>query len=163
MNLTDVCKCSISVGEEKGFQMKHIQSLILSVFAVAGFAAQAEGISIACYGQGHGLSVYADTEDTGLTVHYSKPGLDLPFISEPSSFGSAASHTEIERSLSQIHVVAQVISGDAETIVFDSSIELTLKFNPDLNHYYIDQVELYRLGEKVDVLPFTNQDGCYVQ
>jgi hypothetical protein len=145
------------------FSMKHIHSLILASIALFGAGAFAEPVSIACYGQDHGLSVYVDTEVKGLTASYEKPGLKLDFISTPSSFGEHVSHTEIERSMNRIHVVAQVISGDAETPIFDSSIDLTLKFNPDMNHYYIDKVELYRLGEKVDTLPFTNTDGCYVQ
>ncbi len=142
--------------------MKHIHSLVLIAVALTGVFAQAEPISIACYGDGHGLSVYVDTEIKGMSAHYSKPGLDLGFISEPSSWGEQASYTTVTRNAGEIRVVTQVISGDPETIVFDSSIDLKLKWDADLNHFYVQSVELYRLGEKVQTLPFTNADVCYV-
>lgn len=143
--------------------MKHIHSLILIVLTFAGLTAQAEPLSIACYGVDHGLSVYVDPEVKGLSAHYTKPGLDLGFISTPSSWGRHVSYTTVESTGAQIHVVAQVISGAADLFVFDSSIDLKLRFNSDSNHYYVESVELYRFGEKVQTLPFSSMDTCYVQ
>lgn len=144
--------------------MKHIHSLVLIAFALVGLTAQGEPLSIACYGADQGLSVYVDNNVKRLAVHYTKPGLDLGFISTPSSWGEHASYTTIEKSADRLHVVVQVISGAGEEFfVFDSSIELEMKFNADTNHYYVESLELYRLGEKVDTLPFSSEDTCYVQ
>jgi len=140
--------------------MKQIQKIMFTgLLALGSFGAHADVLSVACYGDGHGFSVYVDPNDVGLTASYG----DLGFTSVPNAFGKPVSYTTVERTANQIKIRSHVITGNPIDVVFDSDLTLILTWNADTNHYYPTHVELYRLGVQVPVAPFTSADTCYVQ
>ena len=144
--------------------MNQICSLVATAIVIlSGFAAYAEPLSIACYGADHNLSVYVDSAKKGLTVTYKEGGADTSFNSTPSSWGDHNSYTTINKSAQEVRVIAQVLTGTEEAPIFDSSIDIMLKWNQSAGHFYVEAVELYRLSQVAALTHFKNTDTCYVQ
>lgn len=121
--------------------------------------------AIACYGETGGISLYFDDQPAGISVHYSKEGVEDSFQSFPSSFGRRVSKVQVtHQPLGSTTLRAHIISGDMETPIFDSHIELRLDRDIIDGSLSLTSLSVYRLGVE---LPLSSLVGvstrCYAQ
>lgn len=148
--------------------MKTLNGLVLTGL-LSLFSTQADAdlpvSAIACYGEIGGISFYFDDQPAGISVHYSKEGVEDSFQSIPSSFGRRVSKVEVSHPpYGDTTLRAHIISGDMETPVFDSHIEVRLVRDIIDGTLSVGSLSVYRLGVE---LPLQYLVGvgtrCYVQ
>ncbi len=140
-------------------------STFLSVFAASALGA--ENVTVACYPSTSSAQLYLQfynaTQPIGLTYSYKGALGEDSCIAEPnSSFSKNASYVTISGNIdSAVHLVAQIITGDIITPVFECNAEVQLAMNQD-GQMILQSGVVNHLNVTNNLAEFIGQP-CYVQ
>jgi hypothetical protein len=142
-------------------------NLIAILFSLTGFCAQADEtpVFVSCYSDaGEHLQLIFDTAETKFSYRYEKDTTVVEFESEPrGSLGKANSSVTKIMPQDQKHIElrAQIIGGDAETPLIDTSAE-DIFDRDETGSLRLTAYSLYHLSQPYNLDSF-KIGSCYVQ